>query len=287
MKYLLLLLLFLITISQSTQQIKQTDKSNVINLSLILVSGPKKRPELKKSINDLSNAMNNMPEGLKVSEIVFVKGCLNDCNHPDFDYAIDLIQKNHPNIKITTPHFIPTPQDGITLDEWVLDTLSSVWKRTSKLATDWTEIRYQKHMTINYYFIEAMKYVYKETDSDYVLLSEDDQTYKENTFSSVLELMKTNNKNRIFSKISWDQNGWYVYKVVERLTARCKKNFVHGAYGVLRSRKELRMFLKWVKFSRRFESEDSLGHYLCEFMDGVVEVKHCSLHFGWLKEIPK
>ena len=272
------LLFFFITITQSTKPEK---------LTIILVTAPKKRPELRKSINDLSNALNNTPDELLVSEIVFVKGCLNDCNHPDLDYAIDLIKTNFPTIKITTPQFVPTSQDGITLDEWVLDTLSSVWTRTSKLATDWSEVRYQKHMTINFYFIEAMKYVYEKTDSDYVLLSEDDQTYKENTFSSVLELMKIQNKNRIFSKISWDQNGWYGYKGVEKFTARCKKNFVHGAYGVLRSRKELRMFLKWVKFSRRFESEDSLGHYLCEFMDGVVEVKHCSLHFGWLKEIPK
>ena len=256
-------------------------------LTIILVTAPKKRPELTKTINDLNNALKNIPNELDVSDIIFIKGCVNGCQHPELDYAIDLIKQNHPQIKITIPNFSPTIQDGLFFEEWMLDSLSSVWKRTSKLATDWSSHRYRKHMIINFYFINAMKYVYENINFDYLLLSEDDQTYKNDFFYSIVELIKTDKKRRIFSKISWDQNGWFGYKGVERFTAKCTKNFVHGAYGVLRSKKELKMFLKWMKFSRIFESEDTLGYYLCESLDGVVEVKHVSLHFGWLKEIPK
>ena len=160
-------------------------------LTIILVTAPKKRPELTKTINDLNNALKNIPNELDVSDIIFIKGCVNGCQHPELDYAIDLIKQNHPQIKITIPNFSPTIQDGLFFEEWMLDSLSSVWKRTSKLATDWSSHRYRKHMIINFYFINAMKYVYENINFDYLLLSEDDQTYKNDFFYSIVELIKT------------------------------------------------------------------------------------------------
>ena len=142
-------------------------------------------------------------------------------------------------------------------------------------------------MIVNFYFKRVTEYVSYETDYDYLLFSEDDQTYEPTVFNSIYELMNNKNPKRIYSKISWCQEHWCELRGKIRFTVDCNQNFVWGAWGVLRSRKEFNMFLKWLKFSRTSESEDTLGYYLCVNLNGQVEVKQSSIHFGRFQNIPK
>ena len=160
----------------------------------------------------------------------------------------------------------------------------------SKITTDvseWIYDTYRKYMIVNFYFIKAIDDIYQNTNSDYVLLSEDDQTYPKDTFLRIVKLTKNSNHKRIFSKISWCPYKWCKLRGNKRFTVDCQKDFVWGAWGALRSRKEMRMFLKWLKFSRMSESEDTLSHFLCESLNGEVEVDEISIHFGRDKNIPK
>ena len=267
--------------------IQLTHSSEVKTLTIILLTAPKKRPELTRTIEDLTEEMNNLPEGLVINEIVFVKGCVDECEHPELDKAIETIRKNNPSIKITLPQYNPQPTDGIRFENWFYDSLESVWPRNPDEPTDWSVDKYRKHMIINFFFLNAMKDVYKQGKCDYVLLSEDDQTYKKNVFHKVYKLMNSQNKNRVFSKIAWEKSGKFGYRKEKEFTAQCVDTTVFGAWGTLRSMEELKIFLNWVKFSRINESEDTLGYYLCKYLEGEVEVIKSSVHFGWSKRIPK
>ena len=276
--YLLLIILFLFYFSKA----EENDKT----LSIVLLTAPKKRPELTKTIKDLSIALENVPKGLKVTEIVFVKGCIHGCDHKELEDAIQLMKEKFPNIKITVPTFKQKESDGIENEPWIYEHYSTLWKRAAPLSGEWTYDLFKKYMIVNFYFYEALNYVYDNTNVDYVLLSEDDQTYTKDTFQTLQQLMNYKNPKRIFSKISWCQEHWCPFKGQKRFTVDCTKEFVWGAWGVMRSRKELRMFIRWMKFSKFTESEDTLGYYLCQNFDGNVEVDHVSLHFGRLYSIP-
>ena len=145
---------------------------------------------------------------------------------------------------------------------------------------------FRKHMIINFYFINALKYVYEETTSDYILFLEDDQSYEPDTFSNVYTLMTKENPKRHYSKISWCQEKYCQLRGKTEFTVNCNEYFVLGAWGAMRSRSEMKTFLRWMKYARYFESEDTLSSWLCSALDKQVDVYHTSTHFGW-RSMPK
>ena len=270
-------LLFLVEFSQFVVAEETT-------LGIIILSAPKKRPELRKTVSDLKVALMNKPNDLKVTEIQFVKGCRNGCDFPDFDEAVSEYRKAFPETQITTPTYTPKDTDGIDNQEWHFDSLAGVWNLVKQ--QDWAIGIYRKYLTVNYYFFSALQYFYAKTNVDYVLMLEDDQTFKPNAFDDVQILINSKNKNRIHSRISWPQFHWIKYRGQYVFTIECRRDHPWGAFGTLRSRKELGLFLRWIKFSRMTESEDTLADFLCSGLRGEVEVRFVSHHFGRDIRIP-
>ena len=247
---------------------------NSSSLSIILLSSPKKRPELSKTALDLENALKaNKGNNIIVTKILFVKGCLNGCDFKEFDEVIEHFKIELKEIDIDIPQFYPTEQDGLFLQEWFKDSLAGTWI-------------YIKHLTINFYFIQSLKKIYINSDDDFVLMSEDDQTYEEQTFKAIRSLIDIRNEKRLYSKISWCHHSWCKKVNTKKFTIECKKDSAFGAFGTLRNRKELGIFLRYLKFSRFVESEDTLAEYLCRSLDMQVVVYNVSKHFGRDKMIP-
>ncbi|EDR27993.1 hypothetical protein EDI_265880 [Entamoeba dispar SAW760] len=269
----LTLLLFVITVS------------GTYNLSIVLVTHPKRRPELTRSIRDLVEALKNVPEGLNIKELVMIKGCVRGCEYKEMDDALEKIKKELPSIPVKTPTYKYTSIDGVGGEEWMRDSLSAVWGDTTK--GDWEPTTYQKHITINFFFIEALKRIYKDESIDYVLLAEDDQLYEKDTFHHVLKLIQTRPKNQCYAKIAWCPYRWCSYYGQKRFTVDTSKEFAWGAWGNMRSKEELGFFLRWLKFTRFFESEDTLGSFLCQALKKNIEVDNVSYHFGHDRTIPK
>ncbi|BFU26322.1 hypothetical protein EHI_120260 [Entamoeba histolytica HM-1:IMSS] len=253
-------------------------------MSIILLSHPKRRPELTRSIRDLVEALKDVPKGLNIKEIVMVKGCVKGCNFKEMDDAIEKIKKELPYIPVKIPTYNYKSIDGVNEEEWVQDSLSAVWADTTK--REWEPTTYKKHMTVNFFFIEELKKVYNDKSTDYVLLAEDDQLYEKDTFKHILKLIQTRPDNQCYAKIAWCPYRWCSHYGQKRFTANTSKDFAWGAWGNLRSKEELGLFLRWLKFTRFFESEDTLGSFLCQALKRNIEVDNVSYHFGHDKTIP-
>ena len=258
---------------------------NATTIGIIMVTSPKKRPELQRTLKDLAIALSNQPTNITVTDILLLKGCINDCHHLDLQDSLHLYHSLFPNISISSPHFSPFETDGTQKESWTFDALSSLWN--SIRQPDWSYSTYQKYLIVNFYFLNGLQYLYQNTTVDYFLMLEDDQTFDKHLFTELNELIQENNPRRLFSKIAWCQLSWCIHVGDRRFTIDGRKDGVWGAWGAFRSRNEIKMFLKWLKFSRMSESEDTLAERLNHDLETQVEVKHISHHFGRDNDIPQ
>ena len=257
------------------------------SISIILLTAPKKRPELTRSARDLFDAIKNCPDDVVIKEIVFVKGCMNGCDHPELDEVIKKFKLHFPHIEISTPTFIPDDDDIVMGKKWSEEMYESLYPDIR--VYDFYYDKYLKHMRVNFYFLSASKYLYEKAECDFILFTEDDITYKKNTFSSIRKLMDRTNDDILFSKIAHGSNKKNkIYGRKRDFVGDCRSKLTHivGYYGLLRSREQLRIYITHMKFSKLTESGDTLSEQLCWAENKKLSVIKTSKHFGWRKVIP-
>ena len=256
------------------------------SISIILLTAPKKRPELTRSARDLFDAIKNCPDDVVIKEIVFVKGCMTGCNHTELDEVIKKFKSHFPHIEISTPTFIPDGDDIVMGKKWSEEYYSSLFDDVR--VGDMFYKRYLKHMRVNFYFLSASKYLYEKAECDFILFTEDDLTYRTDTFSSIRKLMDRTDGEILFSKIThyhgWDQ----LFKSKKDFVGYCRLGLTStvGYYGLLRSREQLRIYITHMKFSKLTESGDTLSEQLCWAENKKLSVIKTSKHFGHNKWIP-
>ncbi|EAL49029.2 hypothetical protein KM1_120840 [Entamoeba histolytica HM-3:IMSS] len=232
-------------------------------------------------MKSLKQALQHKPITLVIKRILFIKGCIVSCLFPIFNNIIDDFTKSFPEIEIS---YIEPPLNkfkGITGESWTNEVLSATWSRTGN--PDWSRTKYVKHLTINYFFEIGIQTVIKNMQpNDFVLFAEDDQSYSINAFEHILKLMEKNQQNTCFSKIAIEP-----YKEYYKRTINTFEIHLWGAWGNLRSKNQLEIFLRYLKFSNFAESEDTLGIYLCKSLNQTVEVDCVSKHFGKDRYLPK
>ena len=256
-------------------------------LSIVLLTHPKKRPELTRTMQDITEAIKNCPNGLIIDEMVFVKGCIYGCQHDELERSIKEFEKNFPNIKIAVPNFTPKEDDVYMSKEWSKDFYESLWQDIQFASFSYSN--YIKHMTVNFYFLSSAEYIYNKNTTDFVLFIEDDVIYDKNTFSIILNLMYQNDDEKyIYSKISNNQN-IREFRGMRKGIISCRPDYPYraGFYGVLRSMEQLRIFIVHMKFSGHSECGDTISETLCTASSKSISLFEISRHFGHDPQIPK
>ena len=256
------------------------------SISIILLTAPKKRPELTRSARDLFDAIKNCPDDVVIKEIVFVKGCMNGCDHPELDEVIKKFKLHFPHIEISTPTFIPDDDDIVMGKKWSEEMYESLYPDIR--VYDFYYDKYLKHMRVNFYFLSASKYLYEKAECDFILFTEDDIRYRANTFSSIRKLMDRTNDDILFSKIAHYHGTDNLYRKNNDYIAHCRLGITGwpGYYGLLRSREQLRIYITHMKFSKLTESGDTLSEQLCLASNKKLSIIKSLTHFGKYKRIP-
>ncbi|ELP89737.1 hypothetical protein EIN_420740 [Entamoeba invadens IP1] len=249
-------------------------------LSIILVTAPYKRKNtLDRSMRDLYEALHYIPKDLTISKFYFVQGCVTECQFPKLDAYVANFSESFKNINFVKINPHPQDKHGTNISSWPPEVLSTTFHRTGK--PDWIFPNYVKHMTLNFFFTDTLRIAIKETQSDYYLFCEDDQSYEKNAFDGVLELMRRKPVKRCFSKICLTRTSAFSKKM--RVDPSVKR--VWGAFGVLRDKSEALEFLRWIKFNYMSESQDTLGEYMCMTENKFVELNLVSRHFGFDRNV--
>ena len=260
---------------------------DVKNVAILLVTAPKKRPELTRSASDLLVALKNIPDNIAIKEIVFTKGCVEGCEHVELDNVVKQFKEEFPHITISTPTFVPDDDDLFMDREWSRDYYSGLFDDIR--VGDFYYERYLKHIRINFFFISSAKYLYNKADIDYVLFMEDDLTYQPDAFINVGKLIERTNSSILYSKIAHTHRRGTPYSHLKDFVLDCRIDVTHrvGYYGILRSREQLKIYLTHMKFCGLTECGDTLSKQLCQASDKMVSVIECTKHFGPNKRMPK
>ncbi|ELP87870.1 hypothetical protein EIN_274470 [Entamoeba invadens IP1] len=272
----MILLLLLIVAAQS------------YSVTYILLAGPKKskmKKALLRSMRDFYVALENLPSDVEIKSIYMVKGCLQDCDFPDYDRVIRTLQVRFPNINIIPYWPEPPLEEKVLFGKWFNDYYSTHFARVQV----WDQYLLKKHLTINFYFYSALLNAFNNNPTDVYIYAEDDQTYAPNTFSTVSELMKRPEINktaipRCFSKISLT-NG-QANRNVSQLNLTQEE--VWGAFGAFRSSDEAKLFSRILKFTNYHDTEDWLSQVFCMWIGRpIIDVNCVSRHFGRDRNMPK
>lgn len=245
-------------------------------LAVIIVAAPKSRHFLNRSMRDFVVALNNAATSFNVTRILFVRGCLRGCEFPDMDKQVTLFRKMYPNTSIETPYYPPDP-DSVFVKTWGADTYGSV---DYQIGHRWAYKKWIKHMTINHFFYKASEYVLQDESIDYVLYAEDDQLYVSNTFARAASLINKypSYQDSCYYKLATEDRKQLLEDM--RLIDP-QKEYVLGAFGNLRTRRDLEQFLRYQKFTNCQESEDTLGWFLCRSLRrNIASFLSTSYHFG-------
>lgn len=250
-----------------------------LEVSLMLLAGPKRRPELDRSSHDLFYVIHNIPEGMNVT-LYMQKGCV-ECEFHDFDEILRLFKNDKAlttlEFSCNEPELQRDYMSPIVDDMYV--SLDYKYRRR-----DWLRpYKLRKHYTINYYYYQMAKHVYETTHTDLFVFIEDDITYDKNMLRELMRMYK----EKDFDEFCYEKVTPYMYGVKVNGTMDVSyKTKQWGYYGLVRTRKQMQQFFKVMKFLRYAESGDALGGMFCNAARKDFLVMNLSRHFGKDKVIP-
>ena len=59
---------------------------HTVNIAILMLTAPKTRPELTRTMRDVYRMLDNKPSNANITAFYITKGC-NGCNHPEYDEA--------------------------------------------------------------------------------------------------------------------------------------------------------------------------------------------------------
>ena len=251
----------------------------------MLLTAPKRRPELTRSVKDIIAFIDNKPDNININAFYFTLGCVN-CSHPELNESIETLQKKHPWLNIVYYHPNAEEDDNYHVHS---DIVAEIFSTRA-----WRESYYilKKYFTVNYYFNKmANDALNNYPDTDLFITLEDDQYYNKNLLNMINDMVNKNKNNSVcYYKIAinkqknfygWDigsKNGYYMGSY-NRLP-------LWGNWGITRTYEQEQKFMRYVKFAQTYSCNDELAYLFCYIESRRIFVdSRISYHFGWDKII--
>ena len=241
-----------------------------------MLTGPKKRPELTRTMRDLYKNFDNLPDNLTINAFYFGRGCKN-CTHTELDIALERINKDYPFVHPIEWNF--TKEYDFENKELVEEMYSSL----ERLHGDWNYKAYYKYRLVTDYFMEMITdALEKYADiTDYFITLEDDMIFA----SDFLKVL--------FDDISHVTEDVCFYKAC---TPSClyKKGYYStsqappwGIYGNFWRTDKFKEFIRYIKLVKINECYDTLTVWYCSGLNKRIFID-CkkARHFGRDLNIP-
>ncbi|KAL7717631.1 Uncharacterized protein QTN25_005027 [Entamoeba marina] len=148
----------------------------------MLLAAPKKRPELRLSLQSLLKALKNIQNDMKL-RFILMKGC--KCEVKELNIFYKILKKRFPSIKV---EWFSLKSDESKRDYNQLfhyDMYHAI--SHEHFRADWrTPGKLKKHYLINHFFIEMAKHAYHNLKSDLFIFLEDDIQYDPLFFKKII-----------------------------------------------------------------------------------------------------
>ncbi|ELP93283.1 hypothetical protein EIN_056580 [Entamoeba invadens IP1] len=247
----------------------------------MMLSGPKRRPELTRSMRDFYIALQNKPLDVQIRHFIWGKGCaFGPCSHPEFDVAVNKTRSKFPWLDVIDFNFTQPINERDYMQEFLHD-FDAAYQESDR--NDWTFKSFQKHMLVNYHFYTMVNWVLQnDKDTDYFMFAEDDQLYQPDFFKKISDYLSAHNIDDYCSgKVCLTH-----YRKDRKHTAP-PTQFALGWFGQFKSRKQMEMFLRFTKFSRYFDCGDAVTWFWCRtIQEGYYYGYDMSVHFGHWNPMP-
>ncbi|KAL7711831.1 Uncharacterized protein QTN25_010531 [Entamoeba marina] len=250
-----------------------------MELSFMLLAAPKIRPELDITMFGLLNAFNNANDQCKLNLFV-LKGC--DCSFPRLDEFVELFRKELPFVNVDIFN-ISSKNETLQYNFNFVDEMFHAIDHKHKRPDWYTPAKLKKHYIINFYFHSLAKYVYTTTQTDLFIFLEDDMTFDPEMINKILNEYNQHD----FDEFCTEKITPYTYSQKPNQPNIPYDSKQWGYYGLMKTRRQLEQFFRYMKFSRYYESGDHLSGEFCKVLKKNFFTMNLSRHFGKDKTLPK